>query len=674
MKNQHGNTAIHTGSTDWHSPGKLHNSSVLVRRMLGLHGGFVDNTGDFSIAAAMVIMPHIVGGLEVYSQPSAWPTVIEHSDLVALWGCNLLKNNQIGWDPTDHTAYEYMAKLKEKGTPVISIDPRLSDAAQYFGAEWIAPRPNTDTALMLGLAHVLYTEKLHDQKFLDTYTVGFDKFLPYLLGESDKTPKTPEWAERITTVPADKIRELARRLVKGRTMIMSGWSIQRQDHGEQTYWMLVTLCSMIGQIGLPGGGFGLSYHYANGGSLTAKSAPLGGITVGDNPVKDVVPYAHGLNDLLLNPGATADYNGGKVTYPDIRLVYWCGGSPFTHQFDRNKQIQAWRKPETIIVHEQFWTSTAKFADIVLPANTTFERNDIVACSEYSGRYIVAMPQLVELQFELKSDFDILAGISDKLGFKDKFTDGKSEMQWVEQLYDEAKAAAKKDGLDMPAFADFWKGEGYFEFPVPEEAKSYTRYADFRKNPAASALGTRSGKIEIFSKTIADFKYDDCPGHPTWLDPIEWLGSEKRIRHPLHIISPHPTFRLHSQMGNTWLRDLYEVAGREPIWINPDDAQARGVQSGDIVRVFNDRGAVLAGAVVTDRIRPGVVMLQAGAWYDPDKPGEVGALCKHGNINVLTIDEGASKLSQGNIANTALVEVEKCKEAPPVTAFDIPAGA
>ena len=249
-------------------------------------------------------------------------------------------------------------------------------------------------------------------------------------------------------------------------MIMGGWSSRRQDHGEQAYWMLVTLCSMIGQIGLPGGGFGLSYHYANGGSLTARSAPLGSVSVGDNPVKAVVPYARGLNDLLLHPGATVDYNGGKVTYPDIRLVYWCGGSPFTHQFDRNKQIQAWQKPETVIVNEQFWTPTAKFADIVLPANTTFERNDIVACSEYSGRYIVAMPKLVESQFELKSDFDILAGISDRLGFKDKFTDGKSEMQWIEQIYDEFAAAAKKDGLDMPAFNDFWNGSGYFEFPVP----------------------------------------------------------------------------------------------------------------------------------------------------------------------------------------------------------------
>lgn len=675
VKKVHGNNAIHTGSTDWHSVGKLHNSPVLVRRMLGLHGGFVDNTGDFSIAAAMVILPHVIGGTEVYDQPSAWTTVLENADLVVLWGADLLKNNQIGWEPTDHTGYEFMQKLKKKGTGIISIDPRMTDAAKYFEAEWIAPRPNTDTALMLALAHTLYTEKIYDEKFVDTYTVGFKKFLPYLLGDKDGQPKTPEWAEKVTTVPADDIRKLARRMAKGRTMLMSGWAIQRQDHGEQPYWMLVTLASMLGQIGLPGGGFGLSYHYANGGSLTAKHAALGGIDAGNNPVTEHVPYAHGLNDMLLNPGATVDYNGEKITYPDIRLIYWAGGNPFTHQMDRNKQIKAWRKPETIVVNEPYWSNTAKFADIVLPANTTFERNDVVSASEYSGRFVVAMPKLIESQHESKSDFDIFTEISDRLGFKDKFTAGKTEMQWVESIYDEAVVAAKKDGMEMPGFDDFWNGDGYFEFPVPDEARNYTRFSEFREDPIGNALGTPSGKIEIYSLEIEKFGYPDCPPHPTWIEPTEWLGSEKAEKHPLHIISPHPKYRLHSQMNNTWLRETYEVAGREPLWIHTDDAKSRGITNGDVVRVFNDRGALLAGAIVTDRIRQGVVMLQEGAWYDPDKPGEIGALCKHGNINLVTLDKGTSKLAQGNVANTALVQVEKYGGTlATVTAFHVPEGA
>ncbi len=198
-------------------------------------------------------------------------------------------------------------------------------------------------------------------------------------------------------------------------------------------------------------------------------------------------------------------------------------------------------------------------------------------------------------------------------------------------------------------------------------------ADFREDPLTNALGTPSGRIEIYSTTIEGFHYDDCPPHPTWIEPAEWLGAPAAAQYPLHLISPHPKYRLHSQMDNTWLREAYEVAGREPIWIHPEDAKQRNLNDGDVVRVFNGRGALLAGAIVTNRMRPGVAMLQEGAWYDPDKPGEVGALCRHGNINVLTLDTGTSKLAQGNIANTLLVQIERYADtAPTVQVFTAPA--
>ncbi len=675
VKSTYGNDAIHSGSVDWHSVGKLHNSPVLLRRLLGQFGGFVDNSGDFSIAAAMVILPHVIGGTEVYDQPTAWETVLSDTDTVVLWGATLFKNNQIGWEPTDHSAYQYIKRLKAAGKKIISIDPRITDTAKYLDADWVAIRPNTDTALMLGLMHTLYTEGLYDEDFVKKYTVGFKKFLPYLLGKDGSPAKTADWAAEITTIPADTIRDLARSMAKGRTMLMSGWAIQRQDHGEQSYWALVTLAAMLGDIGLPGGGFGLSYHYANGGSLTADGAALGGISAGENPVETAVPYARGLSDMLLNPGKEVDYNGEKITYPDIKLVYWAGGNPLSHQMDRNRQIKAWQKPETIIVNEIFWTNTARFADIVLPVNTTFERNDVISVSEYSGRFISAMPKLVESRFESRSDYEIFTGIADKLGLKDTYTEGKSEMDWVRSFYEEAVADGKTKGLDMPDFDTFWNKEQVIEFPIPDSAKSYVRFSKFRENPIENAIGTPSGKIHIFSREIEGFGYDDCPAHPTWLEPVEWLGSDKAGKHPLHIVSPHPKYRLHSQMDNTWLRETYEVAGREPLWINPADAEARRIADGQVVKVFNDRGATLAGAIVTDRIRKGVVMLQEGAWYDPDKPGEAGAMCKHGNINLVTIDKGTSKLAQGNIANTALVEVAPYAGDPPeITAFTPPLNA
>jgi trimethylamine-N-oxide reductase (cytochrome c) len=672
VKKEHGNEAIHSGSSDWHSVGKLHSSPTLLRRMLALHGGYTDNAGDFSFAAATVILPHVIGGPEVYEPQSAWPTVIDNSELVILWGCNILKNNQVGFSPTDHSAYGYVRELKKKGTKVVSIDPRITDTAEFLDAEWMPVRPNTDAALMLALAHVLYTADLYDKNFIRKYTVGFDKFLPYLLGTSDGTPKDPEWAEKITSIPAASIRDLAQRMAKSRTMIMGGWSIQRQDHGEQPYWMLVTLAAMLGQIGLPGGGFGLSYHYANNGSLTANGVSIPGISSLENPVKTAVPIAQALSDMLLNPGKTVDYNGKQITYPDIKLIYWAGGNPFTHQMDRNRQIRAWQKPETIVVNEMYWSSTARFADIVLPATTTYERNDLEGVSEYSGRYLVAMPKLIDPLHEAKDDLEIFREISKRLGFEDKFTEGKDEMAWLRSFYEEARNQAGSKKIDMPDFETFWS-RGYFEFPIPDNARNFVRHADFRNDPATNALGTPSGRIEIYSSTIEKFKYDDCPPHPAWLEPAEWLGSEKTEKFPFHVISPHPKFRLHSQMNNTWLREAYEVGGREPIWIHPDDAKKRGIKNGDVVRVFNDRGQLLAGAIVTNRIRPGVLMLEEGAWYDPDKPGEPGALCKHGNINVLTLDKGTSKLAQANIANTVLANIERYEGTPPpVTAFIPPA--
>ncbi|MDE2166667.1 MAG: trimethylamine-N-oxide reductase TorA [Alphaproteobacteria bacterium] len=675
VKAKYGNAAFCPGTVDWQSAGLLHNAATLTRRMLGLHGGFTDATGDPSIAAAMVILPHVVGDLEVYDQQTAWPTIIENSNTVVLWGCCLLKNDQIGTHPADHYAYVALKQLREKAAAgkvdIISIDPRITDTAQYLDAHWLAPRPNTDTALMLALMHTLYTAKKYDADFIKKYTYGFDEFLPYLLGKSDGTPKTPEWAAGITGLKAEDIVELAHRLARGRTMLISGFAIQRADHGEQPYWALVTLAAMLGQIGLPGGGFGTSYHYDNGGSLTAKAPGIAGISAGDNAIKTALPFER-VHEMLLQPNQPYDYNGQKMTYADIKMIYWAGGNPMTHLWQTSKVIEAWRRPETVVVADPFWTPTARFADIVLPATTTFERNDIEFSGAYSQKYIVAMHKAVEPVGESRNDYDIMLGLAHRLGFADKFTEKKSEMDWLRSFYEQAQKAAKPLGVAMPEFNEFWNGPGYIEFPIPPDAKDYVKHADFRADPAKNPLGTPSGKIEIYSKTIAAFKYDDCPPHPTWIEPAEWLGGAGAQKHPLHIVSPHPKHRLHSQLDNTVLRHSYEIGAREPIWLNSDDAKARGIAQGDIVRVFNDRGSILAGAFVTPRMRPGVVCLHEGAWYDPDKPGKLDATCKHGLINVLTINKGTSKLAQGNIANTALVQVERYREAPPkITVFTPP---
>jgi trimethylamine-N-oxide reductase (cytochrome c) len=668
VKRQYGNSAFFPGSADWQSAGLLHSASALTRRMLALHGGFTDCSGDPSIAAAMVILPHILGDLEAYGQQTAWPNVLEHSKNVVFWGCCPIKNDQIGTHPADHYAYGALASLRErsmgKKIHIVSIDPRVTDTAEYLRAQWISPRPNTDTALMLGLMHVLYTEKMHDEKFLSKYCFGFDLFLPYLLGRDGSPAKTPEWASKITGVPAAQIRTLARRLAGGRTILIAGYAIQRADHGEQPYWALVTLAAMLGHIGLPGGGLGFSYHYDNGGSLTSKAPGVVGIPAGENPVDAVLPFER-VTAMLLNPGKRFNYNGKAMTYPDVKMIYWAGGNPINHLWHTAKVIEAWRRPETIVVADPFWTPTARFADIVLPATTVFERNDLEICGAYSQKFLVGMRKAIDPVGEARNDYDIMRSLASRLGFEDAFTEKKSEMDWLRGFYEQARRAAKATSkIDMPDFDTFWNGKGYLEFPIAAKEKNYVAHREFRENPQQNPLGTPSGKIEIYSKRIESFGYADCPPHAAWLEPVEWLGGPAAAKFPLHIVSPHPQFRLHSQLDNTLLRKAYEVNDREPVWINDADAGSRHIASGDIVRIYNDRGSVLAGAVITDRIAQGVLMLQEGAWYDPEAPGDPRAMCKHGLINVLTIDKGTSQLAQGNIANTCLVEIERYTQAAP----------
>ena len=684
VQEAYGNESVFAGAYGWKSIGRLHNCRTLVRRLFNLTGGAVYHIGDYSTGASQVIMPHAVGTLEVYEQQTAWPVVLDNTELVVLWGADPLTTNKIDWVLCEHGGMEGFQQLRQRGTPVISIDPIRSQSAVYLDAEWISPRPQTDVPMMLGIAYAMIDEGLHDEGFLNDYTVGFDRFLPYLMGETDGTPKTPAWAAEICDVPAETLVDLARRFTSNRTMLMSGWSMQRAHHGEQPHWMLVTLASMMGQIGLPGGGFGLSYHYSNGGTPTADAPSLPGITASGSEAAGAawleattslsIPLAR-IVEMLESPGATLDFNGQQIVYPDVKMIYWTGGNPFAHHQDRNRMVEAWRLPETIIVHECYWTATAKFADIVLPATTSYERNDIDQGGSYTNRLMVGMHQLVEPMYEAKSDFDIFRGIAERLGLGEAYDEGKTEMEWIQGFYEAALGQAQARNIPMPNFDEFWNSNSLLEFEAPERARNFVRYRDYREDPLLSPLGTPSGKIEIYSRTIEGFGYDDCPPHPTWMEPLEWLGGETAAQYPLHVTTSHPDDRLHSQLAHTWLRNRYAVQGREPVWIHPDTAAARGIANGDVVRVFNDRGQVLAGAVLTDRIRPDVIRLCEGGWYDPQEGGVSGTLCKYGDVNVLSPDLGTSKLAQGNCGHTVIAQVEKFEgELPDVTAFDPPVGA
>jgi trimethylamine-N-oxide reductase (cytochrome c) len=662
------------GSYGWKSPGKLHNCQTLLRRMMSLKGGFVNSSGDYSTGAAEVMLPYVVGSQEVDQQTTAWPVVVDNTELMVFWGCDPINNNRIGWVIPDHYAYVGLAALKKKGTKVICIDPIRTETAIFLNAEWIAPRPQTDVTMLLGIAHTLYIEKLHDTAFLAKYSFGFDQFLPYLTGQADGVAKSAEWAETICEIPAAAIKALARRFAGNRTMLAAGWSLQRQQHGEQVHWMLITLAAMLGQIGTPGGGYGLSYHYGSGGSPAANSPVLVGMTTGTAApsvppwppagVADSIPVAR-ITAMLENPGKPFDFNGTRANYPDVRLAYWVGGNPFAHNQDRNRMLKAWHHLETFIVHDFQWTATARHADIVLPCTSAYERNDIEQIGDYSLSHILAMKQVIAPVFEARNDYDIFADIATRLGHGDAFTQGRSEMDWIRAFYEAALVEARGKGIEMPVFDVFWNTDAPLAFPITSAGRDYIQHKDFRDDPLLNPLGTASGRIEIFSNDVANMHYDDCPPHPTWMEPVERLGGPT-TKYPLHIDTKHPKFRLHSQLCGTSLRAAYAIAGREPCLISPSDAAKRGIKTGDIVRVFNDRGQILAGAHVTDTIRIGVICVNEGGWFDPENPRQPGSLDRYGDVNNLAIGIGTSKLAQGNCGHTAVGDVEKFQGTPPET--------
>ena len=627
VKAAHGNQAIFGGSYGWASAGRFHHAQSQIHRFLNCIGGYVRHQDSYSLGAARVLMPHIMAPMdELMSSLTTWDVLERETKLFVSLGGVPAKNAQVGaGGPSEHRVPAALRRMAEAGCRFVNISPTRDDLDTGAAFEWIAIRPNTDTALLLGMMHVLHSEGLDDQGFLDRCTTGFAKFLPYLTGAEDGVAKTPEWAEAICGVPAARIASLAREMAGTRSMLSIAWSLQR------------------------------------GGSPHARFA---GPTLpqGQNQVPDFIPVAR-ISDMLLNPGAPFVYNGVARTYPDIKLVYWAGGNPFHHHQDLNRLLRAWEKPETIVVQEQFWTPTAKHADIVLPATTTLERDDIGYATR--EKFMVAMKQVKRPAGEARDDFAIFRGLAERMGAAEAFTEGRDAMGWLRVLYEQSRIAARRAGVTLPEFDSFWQ-QGVAE--IAGNPPSAVMYEAFRADPAKHPLKTPSGKIEIFSEKVAGFGQDDCPGYPVWREPAEWLGAVGK--YPLHMLSDQPDRRLHSQLDPSPWSTAGKIQGRQPVSMHPDDAAARGLTDGSVVRVFNDRGACLAGLRVTADLRPGVVRLSTGAWFDPDPvPGRPE---RHGNPNVLTLDIGASSLSQGCIAQTCLVDIEAWREeVPRVTAHDLP---
>ncbi|MDP6708209.1 MAG: molybdopterin-dependent oxidoreductase, partial [Alphaproteobacteria bacterium] len=445
VRSEYGNTAIYAGSYGWASAGRLHRANAQLHRFLNMMGGFTGSVQSYSVAAAIQILPHVTGSFgATIGGMTSWDGIVQDCELFVAFGGLPVRNDQVGSaGAATHELEPWLRKTGEAGVRFVNVSPHREDMPAFLEPEWLAPRPNTDTALMLGLAHTLVAEGLHDTEFLARYTVGYEGFEAYLMGRADGQAKDAAWAGAIAGIAPEAILELARRMAAHRTMVTASYSLQRGEHGEQPFWMTVTLAAMLGQIGLAGGGFGLGY-----GSIAGIGMPRGPIVVprlppGENATGSFIPVAR-VADMLLEPGASYDFDGERRTYPDIRLVYWAGGNPFHHHQDLNRLITAWQRPETIVVHEPWWTATARHADIVLPATTTLERNDIGAGDR--DRFVVAMHRAIAPVGEARNDRDIFAGLAERLGFAETFTEGRDEMAWLRHLYDVARQQAAQHDL------------------------------------------------------------------------------------------------------------------------------------------------------------------------------------------------------------------------------------
>ena len=652
VRDRYGPSGLFTGSYGWSSAGRLHHARSLVRRFYFSGGGGVDQLGNYSWGSAQFFLPYVIGTFSpLTGRVTSWPSVVEHCELFIAFGGLALKNAQVSsGGSAEHSLKPWLEKLAQKGTPVINISPMRDDCPAFVNAEWIPIRPNTDVALMLALAYEIQRVDGQDSAFLATHCVGYEQLADYIRGVNDGIAKTPEWASEITGIPAPRISQLAQQLIGVRSFMTCSYSVQRAHRGEQPYWMVIALSAMLGQVGLPGGGFSFGHGSMNGVGNPRIDTPGPSMPVGKNPAGLAIPVAR-ICDMLLQPGQPYQFQGETHTYPDIHLVHWAGGNPFHHHQQLNRLVEGWQKPDTVIVQDIWWTPAAKMADIVLPVTSSLERNDIGGSSR--DRYVLAMHQAIAPQHQARNDFDIFADLAERLGYRSQFTENRDEMAWIRHIYQECGVAQQPHGVAWPDFESFWQ-RGHVDLPAPP--KEFVFFDAFRENPQANPLQTPSGKIELFSEKIASYHYEDFAPHAEWQPPVEWLGAPQAEQWPLHLISIQPEDRLHSQLDPAPLAQGNKTAGRETLYMHPQDAAKRDITEGSQVQVSNLRGHCLAGVRITDGVTRGVVLMATGAWFDPGFGGKQHKVEQSGNPNVLTLDIGTSRLTQGPNAMSCLVEV------------------
>ena len=654
----YGNEAVYINYSSGIVGGNITRSSPyasLVARLMNCYGGFLSHYGTYSTAQIACAMPYTYGSNDGNSTSD-----IENTKLVVMFGNNPAETRMSGGGIT-----YYLEQARERSNArMIVIDPRYTDTAAGREDEWIPIRPGTDAALVNGLAYVLITENMVDQPFLDKYCVGYDeKTLPadapknghykaYILGQGkDGIAKTPEWAAQITGIPAERIVKLAREIGSAKPAYISqGWGPQRHANGEIATRAISMLAILTGNVGINGGNSG-----AREGSY---SLPFERMPTLENPVETSISMFMWTDAIERGPEMTALRDGvrgkDKLDVPIKMIWNYAGNCLINQHSDINRTheiLQDEKKCEMIVVIDCHMTSSAKYADILLPDCTASEQMDFAldaSCGNMS--YVIFTDQAIKPRFECKTIYQMTSELAKRLGVEQQFTEGRTQEEWMRHLYEQSRKAIP----ELPTFEEF-RQQGIFKQRDPQG--HHVAYKAFREDPKANPLTTPSGKIEIYSQQLAEIaatwelpEGDVIDPLPIYTPGFESLNDPLVEKFPLQLTGFHYKSRVHSTYGNV---DVLKASCRQEMWINPMDAQRRGINNGDKVRIFNDRGEVHIEAKVTPRMMPGVVALGEGAWYDPDAK----RVDQGGCINVLTTQR-PSPLAKGNPSHTNLVQVEK----------------
>jgi len=647
VKNTYGNASMYvpygTGSYN------QINGRQTAQRLMNLFGGSLGFYNSYSWACISCATPYVYGTNITGNQRQDWL----NSRYILMWS----------WNPAemrDGTNSEFFVRrAREKGAHVVCVDPRLTLSAVSLADEWVPIRPGTDTAMMSAMAYVMITEKLYDAGFVNTHCLGFDEtrmppgaedaesYKDYILGTRDGVPKTPGWAEAICGVPRATIVRIAREYATIKPGVLyQGYGMQRRAFGEQVVRAGCVLAAITGNVGIPGG-------WAGG---IALQAPDGGpswivFPVGDNPVKAMIPSFLWSEAVVRGRemGKEDGVVGVEKLGADIKLIYAVACNALINQhanINRTARIlQDESRVEFLAVQDNFLTPTGRFADILLPACTQFETWGLADGWKY-GDEVILMPKIVDPPFETRSDYWICSEIARRLGIYEAYTEGRGERDWIAWAIEEYR---KTRFPDIPALDEFEKSNiGVYSVPVTDPAVAFT---DFRRDPEKHPLPTPSGKIEIFSKRLYDMnKPGVIPAVPKYIQEWESPFGPEAAKHPLQVISHHYLATVHSTHDNNdWLREAFP----QRLFINPVDAEARGIRNGDMVKVFNERGATMVRCRLTRRIMPGVIALPQGAWWTPDENG----VDRRGSVNVLT-SERWSPLAFGNTQHTIMAQVER----------------